>query len=221
VASQRVVEPIPEEADEHAIGVLARAFRDNPLDVAVIGGSEARRLRSITWGMRSSVRAARAARSAVLLGAGPTGGGAPEGVLLALPSDALPLPSPSLLMHLRSTIGQGFRACSRWGEVYRALEGNQPAEAHWYLSLLGVEPPRRGIGVGRELLQAWLRHVDRDAVSSYLETDREQNVAFYTRHGFAVESELEVVGTRVWCMRRPAAAELRQMPLRQIRSLFT
>jgi hypothetical protein len=37
---------------------------------------------------------------------------------------------------------------------------------------------------------------------SYLETDREENVSFYSRAGFAVHEELQVLGARVWCMRR-------------------
>jgi ribosomal protein S18 acetylase RimI-like enzyme len=208
--------PVDESQDEHAIALLARAFRDNPLDIAVIGGSAGRRLGSVRWGMRSTVAAARRCPSAVLLGAWEDPAepapsirrerGKPIGYLLGLPSRALPLPPPPLLPHLRATWGQGFRALRRWGEVFRVLERAQPREPHWYLSLLGVDPPRQGRGVGRRLLEAWLSSIDPDGLPSYLETDRESNVAFYARAGFEVVTRLEILDTPVWCMRRPAGS---------------
>ena len=96
----------------------------------------------------------------------------------------------------------------RWGEVYRALEEAHPVEPHWYLSLLGVDPLHQGQRVGIGLLRSWLEAVDRDDLPSYLETDREQNVAFYERVGFAVQLELNVLETPIWCMRRVASATL-------------
>ena len=204
------VAPIRPEQDEAAIAVLARAFRDNPLDVAVIGGSPERRLRSVTWGMRSSVRAARRA-DAVLLGIW-TDASAPEGVLLALPSSALPLQLPPLLGHLRSTFGQGLRASRRWAIVFRALAGYQPDEPHWYLSLLGVAETSRRAGLGSSLLESWLRDVDSDRLPAYLETDREANLGFYRRHGFEVTDELSVLEAPIWILRRPPGPRADGLP---------
>ena len=49
----------PEGTESRALAeVLALAFRDNPLNRAVIGGSEARRLRANRAGMRASLIAA-------------------------------------------------------------------------------------------------------------------------------------------------------------------
>jgi hypothetical protein len=42
-------------------------------------------------------------------------------------------------------------------------------------------------------------------VPSYLETDRRENLAFYERAGFGVQSEEEIVGVPVWRRARPAA----------------
>ena len=208
MASGFVIESVGRAADERAIAVLARAFRDNPLDLAVIGGSQAQRLRRVTWGMRSSVEAARRAPTSVLLGAHPPGQiGTPVGILLAMPSAALPLPAPPLLRQLRLTLGQGFRTVGRWGQVHLALGARDLSEPHWYLSLLGVDPPRHGLGVGRLLLRAWLDRVDRDDLPSHLETDRERNIGFYARAGFEVRAEIEVLGMPVWCMRRPSRSE--------------
>ena len=199
------IRSLDDQNREAAIHVLARAFRDNPLDRAVIGRGRDRRLRSITHGMRASVRTALAggghglvahiARDSSL---------APVGVLIALPPDSFPLPQPLLLDHLRSLIGQGFRASVRWAEVYRALEVVHPAEPHWYLSLLGVNPHHQGCGIGSALLESWLDSIELDGLPSYLETDREENVRFYERVGFSVHVELQVLEANVWCMRRPS-----------------
>jgi len=198
------VEPLQPAAREVAVGVLARAFRDNPLDRAVIGPDVDLRLRSIGYGMRASLQLA-SGRCSALLG---SRAGSPAGVLLALPPGSFPLPSPGLFVHLRSVLGQGLRVSARWGVAYRALEAVHPVEPHWYLSLLGVDPPHRRCRVGSGLLRSWLEVVDRDALPSYLETDREENVAFYERVGFAVQLELKVFETPIWCMRRAASAGL-------------
>jgi len=185
---------------EAAVAVLARAFRDNPLDVAVIGGDPARRLASVAHGMRVSLRSAE--RDCLVLAAERERGG-PVGVLLAVPPGRFPLDPPPLLAHLRSLLGQGLRASTRWGTVYRALEAVHPLEPHWYLSLLGVDPDHQGRGVGRALLRSFVDVVDRDGLPSYLETDREKNLAFYAGAGFSLTRELRVLGTPVWCLERP------------------
>ena len=182
------------------MGVLTRAFRDNPLDVAVIGDDPARRERSITHGMRATLRSARGCWT-LSVSSPPVGH--PSGILLASPPGLFPLDPPSLLVHLRSVLGQGLRVSTRWGVVYRALEDVHPLEPHWYLSLLGVDPSHQGQGLGRALLTHFLGRVDRDRMPSYLETDRPENVAFYARAGFAVRCELRVLGAPVWCMLRP------------------
>ena len=56
---------------------------------------------------------------------------------------------------------------------------------------------------GRLLLETWLQAVDREAAASYLETDRDQNLALYRRAGFEVRAEIRVLGIDVWCMWRP------------------
>ena len=43
-------------------------------------------------------------------------------------------------------------------------------------------------------------------IDPYLETDLAVNVPFYERQGFAVAQELEILGARVWRMRRPSRA---------------
>ena len=66
-----------------------------------------------------------------------------------------------------------------------ALEDAHPRDAdHFYLSLLGTDPSRRGHGYGLGLLAENLREIDALGMPAYLESSNEANVALYARHGF-------------------------------------
>ncbi len=104
-------------------------------------------------------------------------------------------------------MGQGWRVARRWGKVFEELELLHPLEPHWYLGTLGIDPPEQGQGLGGALLGQWLQNVDREGAPAYLETDREDNLAFYERAGFRVQGEIAILGVPVWCMRRPAPKE--------------
>jgi ribosomal protein S18 acetylase RimI-like enzyme len=76
--------------------------------------------------------------------------------------------------------------------------------SHWYLMALGVEPTRQRQGLGSRLLQPVLARADRDGIPCYLETETEQNVAFYQKYGFqiAYEGEVADAGLTLWTMVR-------------------
>jgi ribosomal protein S18 acetylase RimI-like enzyme len=178
--------------------VLARAFRDNPLNRAVIGGSE-----------RCRVRANRAGAAAYLPAALATArvrtvrqGAALAGVLVATPPYAWPLPPPSPAGLLRLLWGQGIRVATRWSDVSRQLRRHHPLGPHWYLATLGVDPERWGQGAGRALLDDFLAQVDDDGSGAYLETDRRELAGFYERAGFRVEQEIAIYGCPVLLMER-------------------
>ena len=59
-------------------------------------------------------------------------------------------------------------------------------EPHWYLWTLGVAPESEGQGVDGALLVPILERADKERVPCYLETETEENVAFYGRRGFEV-----------------------------------
>lgn len=188
---------------QQAINLLARAFRDNPLNVAVIGGTDARRrLRSNLYGMRSLLLAA--AVHGDILAASTAGRVA--GVLISVPPGAYPLPPPPVVQRLRCLLGQGWRVATRWGRVFTALRAHHPLEPSWYLGTLGVDPAFQGQGVGSALLVRWLEGVDREGSAAYLETDVLANVGFYARAGFELKGEVEVLGVPIWRMWRPATA---------------
>jgi ribosomal protein S18 acetylase RimI-like enzyme len=183
-----------------AAEVLAAAFRDNPLNRAVIGEPAARRLRANRAGSLASLEAAlgrawcRVARDA----------GRIRAVLIAEAPGVRPLPLPPLRTQLRALWGQGWRVAQRWSRVHFELDRLRPAEPHWYLDLLGVAPEAQARGHGGVLLAEWLARVDADGAPSYLETDRVEGRALYERAGYAVVGEERVLGARVWRMWRAA-----------------
>jgi len=99
-------------------------------------------------------------------------------IVRSLPAVALGLGSNTL------------RSVRLMGEVDR----HHPSEPHWYLGVLGTDPPRQGTGIGSALLGPVLSRCDREGVPAYLESSKEANVPFYERHGFEVTGELRPQG---------------------------
>jgi ribosomal protein S18 acetylase RimI-like enzyme len=182
-----------------AAELLALAFRDNPLNCAVIQSSRPeRRLRSNRHGMRALLPTAWR-HGAVWVARGAPG---IEGVLVSAPPLTYPLPPPSLGTRLACAAQQGFAVARRWAEVFDALHAWHPLEPHGYVVALGVHPERQRRGVGAALLAAWLAVPAVSGAFQYLETDRERNLGFYARAGFEVAGELQVQGIRIWRMQR-------------------
>jgi GNAT superfamily N-acetyltransferase len=84
------------------------------------------------------------------------------------------------------------------------VERAHPAKPpHYYLAILGTEPDRQGEGIGSALMQPVLEDCDANEIGAYLESSKERNVDFYTRHGFRVKRELDLPrGPRIWLMWR-------------------
>ncbi|MEN8181183.1 MAG: GNAT family N-acetyltransferase [Myxococcota bacterium] len=197
------IHPLGEREARAASRLLARAFRDNLMNRAVLGrAGPSQRLRANTAGLRCQLgQALRVGRVLSLSEAGEL-----RGALISVPPGAYPLPLPPWLERLRVARVQGPRAVSRWSWVAERLAELHPLEAHWTLSILGVDPPHTGRGLGSRLLLRFLEQVDGDGLPAYLETDAEANLRFYTRAGFRVVGELELLGVSIWRLRRPAAA---------------
>ncbi len=65
-----------------------------------------------------------------------------------------------------------------------AIEKARPRDEHWYLCLLAADPMAWRRGIGTALLEPGLETVDADGLSCYLETQKEDNIAYYRRFGF-------------------------------------
>ena len=99
------------------------------------------------------------------------------------------------------------RLISRLPGVVNGLLGVERAHPreppHWYLALLGTDPPAQGTGLGSTVLAPVLEQCDNDGVAAYLESSKERNIAFYARHGFRVTRELQLPGgPTMWAMWR-------------------
>jgi ribosomal protein S18 acetylase RimI-like enzyme len=74
---------------------------------------------------------------------------------------------------------------------------------HWYLAVLGTDPDSQGKGLGSAVMQPVLERCDNEGVGAYLESSKEANIAFYSRHGFEVTGEVHLPeGPPLWPMWR-------------------
>jgi GNAT superfamily N-acetyltransferase len=80
-------------------------------------------------------------------------------------------------------------------DLYSVLEqmgACHPAEPHWYLPLIGVDPAHQGRGYGSALLAHALATCDREHKAAYLESTNPRNITLYQRHGFEVARIIKV-----------------------------
>ena len=195
--------PLRETQIEHAGFVLARAFHDDPFMTYAFPDDD-HRFRELPWFMTVAVRT-------VMQQGRVDTDEAVAGAAVWLPP-GLVEPDEALLAE------NGFRdaprrlgtdALSRFGANMAHLgEWHQrlAPEPHWYLMILGVDPPQQGRGAGGRLMQPILAACDRDGTPAYLETQKARNVPFYRRHGFEVVQETEAPGggPHWWLMKRTA-----------------
>ena len=74
---------------------------------------------------------------------------------------------------------------------------------HYYLAVLGTDPLFRRIGAASAALQPVLERCDEEGLPAYLETQREENLAFYARQGFELQRMLDIRGVPpLWTMLR-------------------
>jgi len=76
-------------------------------------------------------------------------------------------------------------------------------EPHYYLAILGTDPLFQRTGAGTAALAPVLERCDNEGLSAYLETQKEENLAYYRRHAFEMVQMLEVKGVPpIWSMLR-------------------
>ncbi len=188
--------------------MLGRAFAENPTARATLAHcTEAERLSRVVRLHRGLVRAAVAeghveivrdeaqgkiAGASLFFAPGPSRGGWRAFAWMAV-----------------GALGVGARGTYRYWLYDRHVGPLHPAEPHYYLFVLGVEPAFQGRGVGSALLRTFCERADRAGVAAYLETDKASSVKLYERHGFVVKDDFEIAslgGLRTWTMLRPRGA---------------
>jgi GNAT superfamily N-acetyltransferase len=78
--------------------------------------------------------------------------------------------------------------------AFNAIEALHPKRPHWYLGILGTDPPHQGKGVGRALIEPVLARADEDRLPAWLEASRPENVPYYERFGFDVSCQVALPG---------------------------
>ncbi len=182
--------------------LLARAFHDDPLFMWVLP-DESKRARVLPWFMAFFARYCRR------YGEVHTTAESVEGTAVWVPPGRYPMSVTRLMLAgwILAPAKLGPRGYGRMmGAVkyWEKLHKRDVPPRHWYLMILGVDPPRQGEGIGGALLQPVLARADGEGVPCYLETVTARNVPSYQRHGFAVvvEGDLRKGGPHFWTMKR-------------------
>jgi len=180
-----------------AAAVTARALVDSPTSVAIYGDDTVDALAGLDrdlgpfFELLPSPQMAAFAGDCVVAAAGMAPPGGCIGAFMAGDtSGLLEAPVPP--------IGDPARAHVFWAHWAAA----DPAEAHWHVGPVGVEPGFQGRGIGGAVMRDVCAWLDEGAHVAWLETDKQRNVRFYSALGFEVAAHDIVVGVETWYMRR-------------------
>lgn len=184
--------------------VLSRAFFDDPLMTYILPDEESRAAK-LDWFMRAGANYGR------LYGEVHTTPESLDGAACWLPPGEGEM-SPLRMMRaglLLAPFKLGLSAFGRFMSVMNHMEElhkRDMPEDHWYLMLLGVDATKQGQGIGGSIVAPILGRADAGGLPCYLETMKEINVSFYTKHGFevVVEDDFPNDGPHYWTMKRPA-----------------
>jgi GNAT superfamily N-acetyltransferase len=129
------------------------------------------------------------------------------GVGAWIPPGAYPFPAATQVAQTLGALRAMYRTPSAVPKGLRyltAMDKAHPKEQLWYLQLLACEPEHQRTGVGAALMEGVLEQCDTEGVASYLETQNDDNLPYYRRHGYEVVTTLTPVrgGPALWAMRR-------------------
>lgn len=199
---QRTSVPLLEDQIEQAGHLLARAFRNDPLNIYALPHERERARVNPTY-FSSFVRYGH------LTGEVWTMEGRLDGVAVWSPPRGLDI-QPDLaeragLASLTSVVG--VEPVERKKKVFDHLDMLHERDVqgpHWYLAFIGIEPNRQRQGFGSTLLQPVIARADAEKLPCYTETFNATNIPFYSKNGFeiVVEDDEPWSGLRFWTFRR-------------------
>jgi ribosomal protein S18 acetylase RimI-like enzyme len=200
----RVVRPLTRSDVVPAGALLGRAFRDNPVYRAIFAhlGDRARARAVASMKLAFTDAAVRWQEAEGVWVDGQLGG-----VSLVCAPGQYPHAVGAFLRHAQGALGVDLRSVVHLLRADAYVRSRHLRGPHYYLFVLGVDPPRQRQGLGRELLRSLASRADARKVPAYLETDKATSVALYRSAGFEVNAEEDVAtvpGMHMWLMTRPA-----------------
>jgi GNAT superfamily N-acetyltransferase len=205
----RRLQPHDREATAQA---LARAFGDDPL-FSYIFPDERMRRNILPVFMRGAIKLAAPHHESFTAEPAPVGGALflPPGKTKIETIPLLRVMLPDIWRWRPGPLTRFSGIMSEFdGKHHAAFKDAPDAHAHWYLMVLGVDPPRQGEGLGGLLMSDVLKRADSKGQATYLETQKARNVPFYQKHGFEVVEHFNCHGGKgpeCWTMlRKPRSA---------------
>lgn len=208
--------PLKRVRYREAAGVLAQAFQDDPVAVAILKGlTPEERIKILTIYFDVDLQTC-----------GPKG--CPlkvvkedkiAGAAVIHRPGAYPLPASDQISILWKVFAKVLMTkwapavFGRWLKWSTAIEKIHPKEPHYYLEFIGIDTPVQGRGLGSQMLQRLVGQADEERTGCYLETGNPRNLPLYRRFGFQTTAEKAVIGVHTWFMWRPPDSQLAIMSL--------
>jgi GNAT superfamily N-acetyltransferase len=186
------------------IGALARAFYDDPL-FGFFVPNLAKQSKAMVAFMSSGVKDACPYDDVWVAHAD----GKVACAAVWLPPGTYPRTFRRELMSYVRTLPVFVQTGKRIGRAFALLNAVDKAhheihEPHYYLAILGSDPMFQRTGAGTATLAPVLERCDTEGLHAYLETQKEENIAYYARHRFDVVQKIELPGSPpVWTLLRP------------------
>jgi GNAT superfamily N-acetyltransferase len=158
---------------------IARGFQDNEIWAWMVPDAR-RRARLLRRYYRVAIKHIFRPRGGAWT-TGDAGGGA-----LWAPPGRWPLSGREALRDALALFPQvGLGGARRGRRIEAVMERHHPTRPHYYLQTLSIDPANQGRGYGTALIAPMLERCDAEGMPAYLETQRESNIPFYRRFGFA------------------------------------
>jgi len=85
------------------------------------------------------------------------------------------------------------------------IEKVHPKRPHYYLQVIGTDPPKQGKGFAGAIMRHQLSAADAQGMPCYLESSKDTNIPVYRSFGFEVSGEIKIPdGPTLWPMWRDA-----------------
>jgi GNAT superfamily N-acetyltransferase len=154
----------------------AQAFVTNPLNIAAFGPSQLAKNEAF---FRLGLAAMKGPKLVATDGSGIVG------LIHWVPSPDCQLPwFEKLRMAPAMAKAFGLGSALRVASWLSTWSKHDPSTAHSHLGPIGVLPEVQGQHIGHGLMKEYCKELDRTGEAGYLETDRPENVSFYSRFGF-------------------------------------